>query len=281
MPIMCGGSKIKLLPSGQVKKIYCENSVVYSSGSTVTYHITDSLSYTEEVDEGESVLSPKSFSPDGLVGASWDFIGWREDKTAGAAVLTNRVMGETPVDLYAVYRLAITLSYNGNGNTGGATEAETKYRYYNNGNYADPSFTLKANGFTRTGYVFGVWAAGSASGAQYKAGASVTLTAGAAYYAVWVQAVASFGYTGGMQTYTVPVTGLYLLTLKGAQGSAAASNYGNGGAGGVTKKYVVLAAGTVLYFVVGRQVQTLPEDIMEVVMVRVQAEEEGQRMSPL
>ncbi|MCX4324972.1 MAG: InlB B-repeat-containing protein, partial [Lachnospiraceae bacterium] len=82
---------------------------------------------------------------------------------------------------------AVTLSYNGNGATGGSTAAQTGYRYYNsNGQTLNASFSLRANGFTRTSYTFSKWALGSAGGTQYAAGAGVTLAASTIFYALWV-----------------------------------------------------------------------------------------------
>ena len=54
--------------------------------------------------------------------------------------------------LYGRYSQTITLSYNGNGASGGSTAAQTGTRYWNTGNLANPSFALRTNGFTRTGY---------------------------------------------------------------------------------------------------------------------------------
>lgn len=59
----------------------------------------------------------------------------------------------------------------------------------------------------------------------------------------------NFSYTGGIQTWTVPQSGLYLLNCKGAKGGN--GSWGNGGSGGVTQKYIYLKKGTVLYIVCG------------------------------
>lgn len=54
-----------------------------------------------------------------------------------------------------------------------------------------------------------------------------------------------FSYTGDIQSWTVPKSGLYLLTCRGAQGG------NNGGQGGVTNQHVVLTQGATLYIVCG------------------------------
>jgi hypothetical protein len=61
--------------------------------------------------------------------------------------------------------------------------------------------------------------------------------------------IASLIYTGAIQTYTVPTTGIYALTVAGAQGGANGSN--PGGLGAVLSGDVSLNAGTTLQVVVG------------------------------
>lgn len=181
--IKSGDNKIKLMSGDlKVKRVYAGDVKIYSSGNTVTYHVDSGVVYQEEVDEGASCLSPKTFTPSK---SGWTFTGWRQDKAANGSVLSSFVMGDEPVTLYAVFEQTVTLSYNGNGSTGGSTAAQTGKRYYNNDNVANPSFTLRSNGFSRTDYTFKAWALGSAGGIQYAAGASVTLSASTTMYAVW------------------------------------------------------------------------------------------------
>ena len=62
-----------------------------------------------------------------------------------------------------------------------------------------------------------------------------------------------FGYTGGVQVYTAPVTGSYTLEAWGASGGG--HNAGMTGQGGYTKGTVELQAGQKLYIFVGQQGQ--------------------------
>ena len=73
---------------------------VWGSGSSVTYVVDTNKAYSEDVLNGDSVLSPKTFTPtkDG-----YTFVGWRKDKTASASVLTSLVMDTDPITLYAVF----------------------------------------------------------------------------------------------------------------------------------------------------------------------------------
>lgn len=67
-------------------------------------------------------------------------------------------MGEVTT-YYALYSQSATLTYAGNGNTGGSTSASTSNtRYLNSGtttlSSTTLSWTLRANGFTKTGHTF-------------------------------------------------------------------------------------------------------------------------------
>lgn len=261
-----GGKKLKVyIGNSKIKKIYIGSTKLYSSGNIVTYNVDSSLSYTEEVDDEKTCLSPTTFTPSK---SGYTFVGWREDNTANSSVLSEKVMGDNPITLYAVfkkdivitlynnsssptyqtkqqyynngnivnpsftltqnsasgwtalgwctsngatasvalnngatitpssnatyygkYSQTITVSYNGNGATGGSTASHSGTRYYNSGNYSNPTFTLKSNGFSKKNYAFQKWAQGSAGGTQYSAGANVTLSGNTTFYAVWKQTV--------------------------------------------------------------------------------------------
>lgn len=395
--------------AAKVKKAYLGAAMVYSAGNIVTYHVDAGTTYQEEVDEGESCLQPKTFTPSK---SGWTFVGWRADAAASGDVLGSRVMGDEPVALYAVfahtvtvtyyntnatavketkqrywnngnaasptfrieqttmsgwtargwsagaaanggityannaaftrdsnitlygmyqqtitvtyyngstsastaagtryycpgsgsvvnpgftltqaassgwtargwstspaanggisyangatftrdsnitlygtYQQAVTLSYSGNGATGGSTAAQTGYRYWNSsGQSLNATFTLQANGFSRTGYTWAKWALGSAGGTQYSAGTSLQISASATMYAVWISTVSNFVYTGGTQRWTAPISGTYRLQAYGAQGGSGFQSVGAGGYGGYAVGDVYLAAGTVLYIVIG------------------------------
>lgn len=246
-----------------VEYIYIGDKLYYSAirTHTVTYYVDTSVIYSEDVEEGNTCLSPTTFTPSK---SGYTFTGWREDNTANSSVLSSKVMDDEDISLYAVfqknivlttynnspnattqtkqqyynngnvvnpsftltqntqsgwtplgwctsssatasiaqnngatitlssnatyygkYSQTITLSYNGNGATGGSTAAQTGTRYYNSGNYSNPSFSIRANGFSRTSYSFVNWAMGSTSGTRYSAGANITLSANTTMYAIW------------------------------------------------------------------------------------------------
>lgn len=149
---------------------------------TVTYYSETGSTRSASYIEGQAISLSSSYA---FSKSGYSFIGWRQDKTASSSVLSSLKMGSSNISLYAVYRQTITLSYNGNGATGGSTASQTGYRYYNNGSTSNPSFTLRSNGFSRTNYRFVNWRMGSASGTAYNAGATVTLSSNTVFYAYW------------------------------------------------------------------------------------------------
>lgn len=162
------------------KKMYIDGKLVYSAGNPVTYVVDSGVQYTEEVDFDASCLSPKTFTPtlDG-----WEFVGWRDDESASGDVLSSKAMGDSPITLYAVYSKSVTLSYNGNGSTGGSTDSHegTAYRNYK-GDVIGASFKLNNNGFSRGGYNFTGWNLGAV-------GASISIDANTTAYAQWTLAL--------------------------------------------------------------------------------------------
>lgn len=111
MPIYAGATKAKNFYVGgtKVKKIYRGSDLVFSAGNIVTYNF-NGVNYTQEYDEGQSVLNPSVVRP-AITGAT--FLGWvrnRSDRTP----LSSLVMGSDPITLYALFKwndLTPTLAY--------------------------------------------------------------------------------------------------------------------------------------------------------------------------
>ena len=178
--------KVKMhLGATPIYRMYLGNERIYPNAGTVTYYVDTNSIRIEEIDIDASCLNPKTFTP---TKSEWIFLGWREDQAANGTVLSEKIMTGENVTLYAVFRKNITLSYSGNGATGGNTASQSGYAYYNNGHMVNPSFTLRANGFSRTYYNFVNWAMGSADGTRYSAGSRVDLSANTTFYAVWTAA---------------------------------------------------------------------------------------------
>ena len=151
----------------KVKKWYHDGVRVFTAGNVVTYHVNSSTSYQEEVDSEASCLSPTTFTPE-LSG--YTFVGWREDAVASGEVLSEKIMGDEPISLYAVFKKTFTLSFANNYASGGATNPVSGNQYYNNGNIVNPVVTLPADGYTRSGLTFIKWVLGTV-------GTKITLTA--------------------------------------------------------------------------------------------------------
>ena len=64
--------------------------------------------------------------------------------------------------------------------------------------------------------------------------------------------MANYGYTGGMQSFSVTQTGIYKLEVWGAQGGSK-SGLASGGNGGYAVGYKLLSSGTTIYICVGGQ----------------------------
>lgn len=193
MGAFSGKSKLKIFQGGtKIKRAYLGTANIYSSGNTVTYVVDSGIMYNEEVEEGVSVLAPSSFTP---AKSGWNFVGWREDTEANGNVLESKLMGDQPVTLYAVFQQYITLSYNGNGASGGSVGSQGSYRYYNNENYKEAAFVLADNSFTKTDYAFTGWDLG-------QAGERITLSASSVAYAQWKQTTKYIFKNGVTADYT-------------------------------------------------------------------------------
>jgi uncharacterized repeat protein (TIGR02543 family) len=165
--------------------------------------------------------------------AGWALIGYRGDTAATPSVTyvaNGTYQFSDNVTLYAVFQRTLTLSYNGNGATSGGLTAQTGTQYYNNGNWANPSFTLQSSNFVRrstasasgvtgiqncfpiTLYFYSGWGVNNASSVTHYAGNVVTIGDNATVYAIWdatsynynnysnMVRVQSFGYSVNLNT---------------------------------------------------------------------------------
>ena len=88
-----------------------------------------------------------------------------------------------------------TVTFNGNGSTGGSIAAQS----------ASAATNLTANGFTRTGYTFAGWATSALGSVAYTDGASYPFTADATLFAKWTAASLTITYNGnGNKAGSVP-----------------------------------------------------------------------------
>lgn len=201
MPINLGNKKIKLYKGNQkVKKVYLGNRLVYSAGNIVTYYVDSGVTYQEEVDEGESCLSPKTFTP---AKSGWEFVGWRSDATLNPDVYTSYVMGDNPVRLYAIFKQAVSVTYYNNSTTASSTSG---YRYYNNGNTVNPSFALTQAG--SSGWTARGWSTSNSGNADitYANGASFTRDSNVTLYGLYQQTITVTYYNNSTTASTTTGT---------------------------------------------------------------------------
>lgn len=111
---------------------------IYSASNLVTYHVDSNVQYQEDIDNGETVLSPTSFTP---TKEGYIFLGWRENNLPVDSVLTEKLMEDDNIDLYAVFTRDVTLTLYNNTDV----DTDTKHITYNNGRYDNPIFYLAAN----------------------------------------------------------------------------------------------------------------------------------------
>ncbi|MBD5551910.1 MAG: InlB B-repeat-containing protein [Lachnospiraceae bacterium] len=194
----------------KMKKGYIGATRVYSAGNTVTYVMDTNISYQEEVDSEASCLSPKTFTP---TKSGWTFVGWRENNTANSTVLTSKVMGDNPITLYAVFRQLITVTYYNNSTT---RSTKTGYRYYNNGNTVNPSFTLTQA--SRSGWTARGWSTGTAgnSSITYNNATAFTRSSNITLYGCYNKNL-TLGYNGNGNTggSTTAQTGIQYYNSAG------------------------------------------------------------------
>ena len=171
----------------------------YSKTITVTYYNNSTTAKTKTgtaYRNYEKTETGASFTLAQAAKSGWTKLGWSTGTTGNASAnySDNTAFTRTSdCTLYGLYSKTITLSYDGNGATGGSVSAQTGTRYYNSsGNYKNPSFTLKSNGFTKTNYEFTGWDLGAV-------GASITLDANKTAYAQWK--VLATSYTVNIPNY--------------------------------------------------------------------------------
>ena len=143
--------------------------------------------------------------------SSWTALGWRDDTTASTSEYasgTTRTTKSSVTKYYGVYSRTVKLDYNANGGSG-SVSSQTATQYYNsNGAITKISnFTLRSNSFTKNGYQFNYWAAGSTSGTHYSPGASFAFSPGVSdsatktMYAIWKSGIYKIETTGAETQY--------------------------------------------------------------------------------
>ena len=194
------GTNATITSSSWSYATYCNNTGGNSSSNTLTLYAqweavpqyTHTLAYnanggTNPPDSSTVTNASSTYSM--TVSSStptrtgYTFAGWNTNSsgtgTNYSAGNSVSVGANATVTLYAKWTpITYSITYNGNGNTGGSTASQTKT--YN------VAINLQNNGFTKTGYHFTGWnTASNGTGTSYSAGASYNSNANLALYAQW------------------------------------------------------------------------------------------------
>jgi uncharacterized repeat protein (TIGR02543 family) len=234
-------------------------SVVYDGNGDTGGSVPASNTYTT----GQTVTVSGNTGP--LVKTGYSFVGWNTAADgsgtpyAGGATFT---MGTGNVTLYAQWTInSYTVTYNGNGNTGGSAPVDGSSPH----NYNSTVTVQVAGSLIRTGYTFAGWnTAANGSGTAYATGAMFTMPAvNTTLFAQWTINTYTITYDGNGNTggsapvdggsphiynSTVPVLGAGSLIRTGytfAGWNTAANGSGTSYAVGAT--FTVPAANTTLY----------------------------------
>lgn len=175
--------------------VRCDNSTYGGATSTASVSLTVVArpSYTVTYDANSGTGAPAASSKQhdaaftisstkptrtGYDFSQWHALGSSHDAWYNAGGTIPASVNQN-LTLYASWTLkTYTISYNGNGSTGGSTASQSKDH--------GASLTLRSNGFTRTGHTFSKWnTKADGSGTSYNAGGSYTTNAAATLYAIW------------------------------------------------------------------------------------------------
>ena len=174
----------------QIAKVSLGNELIYSAGNIVTYYVDADITYTEEVDSDETVLSPKTFIP---TKSGWEFVGWKQNTTASEDVLRSLCMGDDPITLYAMFQQTVTVTYY-NGNT--TKQTAIGYKYYNNGNTVNPAFTIAQTALS--GWSTRGWSTATTGngGITYKSLNNTVISENVTLYGMYQQTITLTLYNG-------------------------------------------------------------------------------------
>ena len=182
-------------------------SIIYHEGSSTGGTVPE----TVNADSGMQVAIADSGS---LYKTGYSFVGWntKEDGSGKAYKTGDRfVMGTVDIDLYAQWTKAqYTVTYHGNGNTGGTVPPKTTHLYDTEVEIEEPGTIEK------TGHTFFKWNTDSAgNGLDYEAGNKITVEKDVHLYARWLKKKYRITFHGnGDRTSNVPDVTEYEYGLK-------------------------------------------------------------------
>ena len=144
------------------------NTGISQTAGTINWTSTNQASFS----------STGTFDGTGTTGTSISKTGLTANTTYTGTVTVTSSTGNTASANYSLTTSSLatfTITYNGNGNTGGSMAATT----------GNGTVNLRTNAFTRTNATFQGWATSAGGGVAFTNGQSYSLTADVTLFAVW------------------------------------------------------------------------------------------------
>ncbi len=190
----------------------CSQNISVVSNKTVTYNGNGSTGGSVPSGSPYTVASGGSHTVQGNTGSltktGYNFNGWNtiSNETGTSYSAGNTITNITSnITLYARWTPSKTITYNGNGSTGGSVPSGSPYTVASGG-----SHTVQGNtgSLTKTGYNFNGWnTISNETGTSYSAGNTITnITSNITLYARWTPSNVSCSVT--------PEKGLSPLVVK-------------------------------------------------------------------
>ena len=207
---------------GNVKIVeaYLGDELIFGNTQTVvTYNVDDGESYSETYNQGDSVLSPQTFTP---TKTGYTFLGWREDDTASSDVLVTKTASGATMSLYAVFQKTVTVTYYTGASSSATAQTTTGTQYYNNTNTLDPTFNLTCDPIAN--WTVRGWTTASSGGAStidYQDATDFTTGSDITIYSCYTRVVTvTYNANGGSGT-TANSNGIaYHHSLSGSTNAA-------------------------------------------------------------
>ena len=170
-------------------------SLPFTLAWTVSY-VGNNATSGSNANQTKIIDTDLTLSNNGFDRIGYTFVSWNtsSDGTGTSYAAGAVYTGNAPLTLYAVWQIiTYSITYEGNGNTGGSTAVQTK-------EYGTP-IQLNQNGFTRTDYVFLYWnTKADGTGISYEAGAFYSENAELTLYAIWHIVTYEIIYNGNGNT---------------------------------------------------------------------------------
>ena len=147
------------------------------------------------IDAGDSTTLPGNAG--NLVKTNQVFGGWNTQQDGlGTTIAPGGSFTPTAdTTLWAIWLPEVTITYDGNGNTGGSSPSSARY-----GSGQSATVSGNTGGLSRTGFTFSGWQTTPTGGTMYQAGTGTfTITTNITLYARWVE-VTSGNNGGGQNT---------------------------------------------------------------------------------